>query len=84
MYTNLGQVGAQNASGIKTHAHMFKCKVLVGYSAVGNSSTETRNLPKAPDNKTPVDSTVNILTDPNIFVTYHDAQAYPEYLIIYK
>ena len=27
------------------------------------------------------DSTVNNQNDPGIFVTYHDAQAYPEYLI---
>ena len=27
------------------------------------------------------DSTVNDVNNPEIFVTYHDAQAYPEYLI---
>ena len=27
------------------------------------------------------DSTVNDMGNPGIFVTYHDAQAYPEYLI---
>lgn len=30
------------------------------------------------------DSTVNSLQDPSIFVTYHDAQAYPEYLVCFK
>ena len=30
------------------------------------------------------DSTVDNLQNPNIFVTYNDAQAYPEYLIKFK
>ena len=27
------------------------------------------------------DSTVDNVNDPSIFVTYHDAQAYPEYIV---
>jgi poly [ADP-ribose] polymerase 10/14/15 len=59
-----------NSSGER---HMFLAKVLTGKSARGDSSM------KAP----PVgyDSTTN---DSNIFVVYHDAQAYAEYLIVYK
>ena len=30
------------------------------------------------------DSTVNNVGNPQIFVTYHDAQAYPEYLVRFK
>ena len=30
------------------------------------------------------DSTVDRTHDPTIFVTYHDAQAYPEYLVRFK
>ena len=30
------------------------------------------------------DSTVENLADPFIFVTYHDAQVYPEYLVKFK
>ena len=30
------------------------------------------------------DSTVNSVQDPQIFVTYHDAQAYPEYIVKFK
>ena len=30
------------------------------------------------------DATVNDMKQPRIFVTYHDAQAYPEYLIRFK
>jgi hypothetical protein len=52
---------------------MFVCRVLVGTTTRGNSSMKTRPIG--------FDST----TDGNhIFVTYHDAQAYAEYLITYK
>jgi hypothetical protein len=52
---------------------MFLARVLVGNTTVGNSSMKTRPVG--------FDST----TDGNhIFVTYHDAQAYAEYLITYQ
>ncbi|CAF2895813.1 unnamed protein product [Rotaria sp. Silwood2] len=52
---------------------MFLTRVLIGKTTIGNSSMKTRPLG--------FDST----TDGNhIFVTYHDAQAYAEYLITYK
>ena len=53
--------------------NMFVARVLIGTTTKGNSSMKTRPVG--------YDST----TDGNhIFVTYHDAQAYPEYLITYK
>lgn len=30
------------------------------------------------------DTTVEKMTNPNIFVTYKDSQAYPEYLLTYE
>lgn len=52
---------------------MFVALVLVGRTTLGNSSMKTRPLG--------FDST----TDGNhIYVTYHDAQAYAEYLITYQ
>ena len=60
------------------------CKVLVGCFAEGKAGMECKNLPKLTDGVTPVDSTVNQINDPSIFVIYHDAQAFPEYLITYK
>ena len=59
-----------NASGERC---MFVCRVLVGKTTKGDSSMKTRPLG--------FDST----TDGNhMTVTYHDAQAYAEYLITYK
>jgi hypothetical protein len=84
-YTNLGNIGAvANAyASSKKQANLFMCKVLIGYSAVGNSLMECRNLPKSEEGS-PVDSTINEIKDPIIFVIYHDAQAYPQYLITYE
>ncbi|CAF3672548.1 unnamed protein product [Rotaria socialis] len=57
----------------KGERFMFVARVLIGKTIQGNSSMKTRPLG--------FDST----TDGNhIFVTYHDAQAYAEYLITYK
>ncbi|CAF4063349.1 unnamed protein product [Rotaria magnacalcarata] len=57
----------------KGERFMFVARVLIGKTTQGNSSMKTRPLG--------FDST----TDGNhIFVTYHDAQAYAEYLITYK
>ncbi len=58
-----------NASGERC---IFVARVLIGRTTGGNSSMKT-----APPG---FDST----SSGNAFVTYHDAQAYAEYLIIYK
>lgn len=60
----------QNATGERC---MFVARVLIGRTTLGNSSMRTQPVG--------FDST----TDGNhIFVTYHDAQAYAEYLITYR
>ncbi|CAF1429504.1 unnamed protein product [Adineta steineri] len=57
----------------KGERFMFVSRVLVGHTVLGNSSMKTRPIG--------YDST----TDGNhIFVAYHDAQAFAEYLITYK
>lgn len=55
---------------------LFVCKVLVGRVTRGDSSMKT----------CPVGyhSTVNDPRSPEIFVTYQDAQVFPEYLISYQ
>jgi hypothetical protein len=52
---------------------MFVSRVLVGKTTLGNSSMKTR--PVGYDSTTDGD---------HMTVTYHDAQAYAEYLITYK
>jgi len=59
-----------NVSGEKT---MFLARVLIGKKCVGNSSM-----------KTPPEGFDTTTDGEHIFVVYHDAAAYGEFLIIYK
>merc|ERR1719377_230225 len=61
--------------------HMFLCRVVVGEFCQGRSNA------LAPDVRTGhllYDSTVDNLSNPNMYVTYHDSQAYPEYLVKFR
>ena len=60
------------------HQHIFACRVVVGEYCLGKCDART---PDERSGHTLYDSTVNNLGSPSIFVTYHDAQAYPEFLI---
>ena len=58
--------------------HMFCCYVMVGEYCQGHSNALA---PAARSGNQLFDSTVNNMTDPIMFITYHDSQAYPEYLV---
>ena len=59
---------------------MFLCQVLVGDYCLGKQDAVTPDL--RPGSAVDLyDSTVDNVQDPKIFVTYHDPQVYPEYLI---
>jgi poly [ADP-ribose] polymerase 10/14/15 len=61
--------------------YMYLARVVVGDFCVGN---DTMNVPPplpGTSNLCLYDSTVNRLNQPILYVVYHDAQAYPEYLI---
>ena len=72
-----------NSAGVQ---HIFLCRVVVGEYCVG------REGGVAPDERRfflqsehlRYDSTVDRLDHPGIFVTYHDSQAYPEYLVTFR
>jgi poly [ADP-ribose] polymerase 7/11/12/13 len=68
LYSN--QFAKPNHNGERS---MFLARVLVGKTTLGNPSMKT----KPPGYDTTTDGN-------HIFVTYHDAQAYAEYLITYK
>merc|ERR1719460_2252634 len=59
---------------------MFMVRVTVGEFCRGNSGQIAPDV-LDPSTNTLYDTTVDNLHDPSIFVTYHDAQAYPEYMI---
>ena len=59
---------------------MFLCRVLVGDYCLGKQDAVTPD-PRPGSAVDLYDSTVDNVQDPKIFVTYHDPQVYPEYLI---
>ena len=62
---------------------IFLCRVVVGQYCQGVRDGLTPDVRDHARNLL-FDSTVNDVANPEIFVTYHDAQAYPEYLIKFK
>ena len=66
-----------DANDIQT---VFLVRVVVGEYCKGYKHAVTPDVRNAAKNQL-YDSTVDNPRDPSIFVTYHDAQAYPEYCI---
>lgn len=62
---------------------MFLCRVLVGDYCQGKNNQLTPDSKPGGINEL-FDSTVDDITDPEIFVVYHDSQAYPEYLVTFQ
>ena len=62
------------------HKHLYMCNVLTGMFCRGDHDMKV--LPENPltANK-PYNSAVNDINNPTIFVIFHDASAYPAYLI---
>ena len=67
-----------NAAGVQ---HMLLVRVAVGTYCLGKKDAME---PDARPNGRPYDSTTNDLDNPGVFVTYDNAQAFPEYLIKFK
>jgi poly [ADP-ribose] polymerase 10/14/15 len=63
--------------------YMFLCRVAVGDWCRGSYGQLTPD-PKPRNRFELFDTTVDDETDPSIFVVYHDAQAYPDYLVSFQ
>ena len=63
--------------------HMFSAQVLIGDTCIGNSRMTV--LPLKPGNShLTYDSATDNPTKPNMFIIFHDSQAYPTYHILFK
>ena len=62
---------------------IFLARVVVGEYCRGEKDALTPDVRDAATSAL-YDSTVDNVRDPSIFVTYNDAQAYPEYLVKFK
>ncbi|XP_038071240.1 protein mono-ADP-ribosyltransferase PARP14-like [Patiria miniata] len=79
-YSARPQYAKPNANGVQ---HMYLTKVLVGDYIRGNHGMITPpNKPSHPDQQ--YDCAVDNVNQPGIYVIFHDAQAYPEYLIKFQ
>ena len=63
--------------------YILACSVVVGEFCRGRTNARTPDLRDAAKNIL-YDSTVDNPSRPSLYVTYHDAQCYPEYLIVFK
>lgn len=78
---SMGRAYSQpDKQGVQT---LILARVCVGIYCAGRSS---QLIPDVRDSATQLlyDSTVDSLSNPSIYVTYHDAQAYPEYIVRFK
>jgi poly [ADP-ribose] polymerase 10/14/15 len=64
---------------VQGNKYIYLARVVVGDFCVGDSSM--RMPPSQTRTSDLYDSTVDKVNQPSIYVTYHDAQAYPEYLL---
>lgn len=79
-YSARGNYSPPDANG---HKYMYVALVLTGEFAVGNSGMiEPPDNPNHPNTK--YDSVVDNIQNPQIFVVFHDAVVYPEYLITFN
>ncbi|OEU13282.1 ADP-ribosylation [Fragilariopsis cylindrus CCMP1102] len=79
-YSSHDTYSPPNSSG---HKYILACSVVVGEFCRGKRDARTPDLRDAAKNIL-YDSTVDHPANASLYVTYHDAQAYPEYVIIYK
>ena len=78
-YSASDQYSPRDGNGYK---HMFLAKVLTGEFTVGNQQYITPPA-KSTSGLDLYDSVVNNTSNPQIFVIFADAQAYPDYLITF-
>lgn len=68
-----------------SNKRVYLCKVLVGEYVKGERSMRVPpQKPGASGSHILYDSVVDNQSTPKIFVIFHDTQAYPDYLIVFK
>jgi poly [ADP-ribose] polymerase 10/14/15 len=79
-YSSHPTYSAPDRNGVQ---YIFMCRVAVGDWSMGRTGILTPDV--KPHNPLELyDSTVDNVHNPSIFVIYHDAQVYPEYLVAFK
>lgn len=63
---------------------MFVARVLTGICTVGQSNMKVPPPHSVQQPHDLCDSVVDVIDKPNMYVVFHDNQAYPDYLITFK
>ena len=79
-YSARDQYSPRDANNYK---HIFLAKVLTGEFTVGHQNIVTPPSKSTGNSLDLYDSVVDDVNNPNIFVIFGDAQAYPEYLFTF-
>lgn len=77
-YSMHGQYSPPDSVGRR---YIYQCKVLVGYALKGMD--QMKFLPRRDDDIT-YDSATDDEDNPEMYIIFHDSQAYPEYLIVFQ
>lgn len=80
-YSCMKTYSAPDRNGVK---RMYYCKVLTGDYALGEEGMRVPPANPKRGRHYIYNSVVNDLLTPDMFVIFHDSQAYPEYLIYFK
>lgn len=80
-YSAQSRYSLPDCNGLK---YMYVARVLTGRYTVGNSTMKVPPEHSAKDTHDLYDSLVDNAQNPTIFVTFHDDQAYPDYLITFQ
>lgn len=67
--------------GYARDGYMFQARVLVGEPAQGSANMKLP--PKKSNSDRLYDSLADTPANPNVYVIFHDTQAYPEYLLTF-
>jgi poly [ADP-ribose] polymerase 10/14/15 len=79
-YSSSRTYSVPDGAGIQ---YIFACSVCVGEYCLGKQDALTPDVRDAASHSL-FDTTVDNTANPSLYVTYHDAQAYPEYLITFR
>jgi hypothetical protein len=76
-YSSHPTYASRDSNGVQ---RMFMCRVVVGEYCLGTNGAKVPDVLDPATNRL-YDTTVDNTSNPSIYVTYHDAQCYPEYLL---
>ena len=79
--TQSAQPTYSSVDPISRNRYIYSYLVMTGDYVIGNSNMR---VPPAKNGLVLYDTLVDNMSNPSMFVTFNDSQAYPEYLVIFQ